>query len=244
MMITGVVGGDVCVDPSSAVAKIMNVTSVSTNVGGPDATNTLVYYTSCQNQDGTINPPTSGALLQLSLGQQDFSSLQTNFATFSQQYANQAPYTAAVASVNGALSTATASLTTLNSYSSCLALNSVWQTMVTSLCNTGISQGILNVWALSTAACVLMFFLATSASRICWRHPGDPVEDNENSGLVVVYNAASGRGKGEQTAVSVGGGPSTVGSGPQYSALPAAPTSAATSAASGRAGAYASSEWR
>jgi Tweety len=241
-LMVGMVSSDACVNPSMAIAKITNLTAVQNNIGGSSASQTLLYLTSCQNADGSVNPPTAGANLALSQGQQQFTTLQTNFQSFAQQYGNDPTYKADVSAISGALATTQASLNTLNNYVSCVPINTIYQGLVISLCNTGIAEGVLNVWALGTAACIIFFVLATSSTRLAWRHPGDPMDegiDGEGRGLTIVYNAAQGR-----TAASPANGqqtPGTLGSGPNYSTLAGAPSS---SAGSGKAGAYATSDWR
>lgn len=166
------VGSDVCVAPSSAISKTINATH-----GAVDGTaaDTLTYYTSCASANGTVSPPTAGALLQLQLGQVQFDSTVAAFASFATGPTGQNPALAVeVAATNAALNAAGEALKQIALQASCTPVNSIYQTSIGAVCNTGIAHGIVEVWAFATAACILLFIITTSAARLVWRHPGDP----------------------------------------------------------------------
>lgn len=205
-----VVGSDVCVAPANALSSALN----ASNVVDPTAADTVNYYSSCMSASGAIAPPTAGAPLQLANGQAQFASAQASFNSFSTQA--QTAYPALqpqLDAVNASFTTAGAALNSVASQASCAPANAIANNLFTTLCNTGI-VGIIDVWALATAACLLIFIVTTSAARICWRHPGDEPSKNRDARADVIATTA------------IAGGP--------------APTYIAMGPATGHAQAYAS----
>jgi len=165
-MAVSLIGSDVCVDVPTALGKVANMTNAA-----PGALDSILYYTTCQTANGSVIPATSGAAAQLASGQATFAQTQSDFASFSSSYGLLFP-AADVAAVNASLVATGGNLTALAVQAGCVPVNSIYQTVADNLCNGGMVS-IVTVWALATAACILMFLIATSAARLCWRHPGD-----------------------------------------------------------------------
>lgn len=192
-MSAALIGSDICVDPSNALISVANLTSA-----GPSATATLSYYSTCVDATGTAAPPTtaSGAAWQLVNGANQFNAALSSLDTFSSDplYALLPP--ADTAAVNASIIATGASIRAVVGAVSCAPVNGIYYNLVQSLCNTGV-HAIIATWALSTAACILMFVIATSASRLCWRHPGDDAAKPADARHAAVWgeaNAAPGTG--------------------------------------------------
>lgn len=213
-----VVSSDVCVAPASAISSALN----ASNLVDPTAADTVNYYSSCMSASGAIAPPTAGAPLQLANGQAQFNAAQASFNTFAASAQSSYPaLQPQLDAVNASFTAAGASLGSVVAQASCAPANAIANSLFTTLCNTGI-VGIIDVWALATAACLLILIVTISAARICWRHPGDEAPKNRDARADVV------------AATAIAGGP--------------APTYIAMGPATGHAQAYATTpqqpQWR
>jgi regulator of sigma D len=172
-----VVTSDVCVAPSPAIVAIANLANP-----GADAVATLTYYTSCGN--GSAVQP-AGAYEMLLNGSRTLNTAAETAQQFEQQYPGP-PFQAYYSELNAELNATNVTLVQVLDYISCTPVYSVYDRVLNALCSTG-SVAVITVWALATAGSVLIFILVTSAARLCWRHPGDEVEKEEESLAQRVY---------------------------------------------------------
>ena len=216
LLMVSVVGSDMCVDVPSALGAIAGQTAGSTQL---DA-DTLVYYAGCRLPNGTIADPSTdaaGAAFDAATARAAASSLQAAFSTWVGQRTPQwrIDCNADVTVVNNAFTSIDAVTASLAVDASCLTVNNVYQPVAASLCNTGI-YAMTNVWVLATVCALIILVMTIAGVRLCWRHPGDPIDVDDGSDSVRLT----------QRWASAGGG-----GGYGSKAPPAAPPSSATPAA-------------
>ena len=179
MLMVSVVGSDICVDVPGALGAIATQT---TGTSQPVDAETITYYASCRRADGTVksaDASTDGAANDALQACGGVALLQTSFTTFvaSQTPAWRTNCNANIAAVNANLADATTVAVTLCQNAACLVVNDVYQPIAAALCNTGI-YAMTNVWVLATCCAIVIAVMTTAGVRLCWRHPGDPVDDD------------------------------------------------------------------
>ena len=245
LMIITVVGSDICANPPAAISSIAAQTAGS----GPEAAATLFYYTSCVAPNGSIIAPTpsSGAAYNAFAANATLSGFLPALNAWIDALGDPAYRTSCLgelASLNNAVASCNAALTTLGSDAGCVSINNVYQPLASVLCNTGI-YALTNVWALATFGCILIIVLASAATRLCWRHPGDlRGDENGEDGESTRLTSAWGKGVADARVE-----PPSRGSATNYvtmSGRPAAPPPYYPAAASSARGSYAAvpvSDW-
>ena len=179
MLLVSVVGSDICLDVPGALGAVAAQTAGTAQLIDAD---TITYYASCRRADGSIAPAAAdsdGAAYDAAQACAGVATLQTSFTTFlaSQTAGWRATCAASIAAINTDLSGATSVAGALCQDASCLVINDVYQPIAASLCNTGI-YAMTNVWVLATCCAIVIAVMTTAGVRLCWRHPGDPVDDD------------------------------------------------------------------
>lgn len=182
-MAVSIVSSDVCVDPSGAITRITDLANP-----GADSINTLQFYTTCGN--GTNVAPVGAYASAL-----NSSALLDNMVYYLDQangaYGNDPNYSPYFTTLYSDVGTTNSTLQSVLGAVSCAPVYGLYTDMLNALCTTG-AVAVVTVWALGTAACVIIFILVTSGARLCWRHPGDETDDGHNTraGAVFAQNAA------------------------------------------------------
>jgi hypothetical protein len=167
-LLLSMVSADVCYAPTD------NIMSIVSKIPGPEAA-TLGYYMTCDRNDTRV-----GAIRDLDGSIAHISNAQYDLGLFRGNYSSLLNSTgiARLDTLNDSLISTRASLVLLSDIIGCAGMNRIYQQLLLDLCKDG-TYGLTLTWGLATAACCLMFFMAMSGARLCWRHPGDPVEKDK-----------------------------------------------------------------
>lgn len=164
------VGSDVCVAPGTALLSIANLTNT-----GALATATLTYYTTCGANPAT---PPAGAYSDVVQGEASLAAGLAYLAQANSSAAYYPPAQPAFAWVGGNLSAANVSVGALADTLGCGPLAGVYDSVLDAICNTGM-VAVIKTWALATAAVILIFVMVSAGARLCWTHPGDPLDPQD-----------------------------------------------------------------
>ena len=176
-------GSDVCVAPGAAVLAILNTVG-SSSLGV--AYNTTKYYTAA-TCDPAGNPPIGAyaemvsGLAQANASLGSVVDLNTTIYKTGNQTLIDASKTI-IASLAGHLDDAVGGISETLQVLSCPAVSAVFDEVLNGLCNGIIGNAVI-IWGIATAAGILLVVLASSATSLACRHPGDP-EADEHKALV------------------------------------------------------------
>jgi len=169
-MAIALVGSDVCVDPSTAVLAIANQTN-----SGTLAMDTLTYYTGCGANPGL---PPLGAYSDVTLGESSLVNGLSTYASMLSAVNSTAEAHPAIEWIGGNLTAANVSIAALADTLRCAPLADVYDRVLDAICSTGI-VAVIKTWALATAAVILIFAMVSAGARLCWSHPGDPLDPQD-----------------------------------------------------------------
>ena len=206
LLMVSVIGSDICVDVPAALGAIAGSSLLDAD--------TLVYYAACRQPNGTIAAPSTdaaGAAYDATMARVGVNGLQTSFDVWVSQRSGawQAACATQVTAVDSAFVSLDAVSASLNVDASCLTVNNVYQPVAAALCNTGIFA-MTNVWVLATVCAVVILVMTIAGVRLCWRHPGDPVDEDDGSESVRLtqrWATAAAAGYGPKVSASVAAAP-------------------------------------
>lgn len=204
-ILVSLLGSDICVAPSAALVDIANATSRSLTVQ-----ESLAYYTTC----GGAAPPLApagiyGIIVEQSSHVADalsgVTAMQAIVTSHAPDYDFATPF---LTQLGGNMTAASGHVTHLSSQLTCAPIAAVYASLLDALCVDGM-VAVIRTWGLATAACVLVYILVSAGARLCWSHPGDPV-DPEAEKRAAAEAAAAAHG-----IHGAGGAPQMVGAAPK-----------------------------
>lgn len=204
-------GSDVCVAPSTSILSISNRTATAFT------TDTLRFYTTCGSAASVVP---AGAYASVLDGQVQLVDGFAKTADLAAAVGGNAWAAPLLADMTSALGTANASLNYVASAIACAPVYGIYDATLSALCGDGIVASI-KTWGLATAACVLIYVLASAGARLCWAHPGDPMETDENKDGAHPGSEDLSDTQAQQAAQQQQGG-AAVGGAPQLMYIPAA----------------------
>lgn len=210
-----VILADVCVAPTPALTSIVKLANVDNLVA-----DTVTYYTSCGAAGANVAP--MGAYAQIVNGSAYLTQTRTGLDGVSQAFAGMGDhrFDAQIALAGSNLTATNTSLNGVISYVSCKPVYGVFDEVLEAVCGDA-APAIIATWGLGTAACVLIFIIVVSATRLCYAHPGAIIDDTSSgSGATpakVGGHAHSHSGVPQPTVVHMGAGPTFVAAAPQAS---------------------------
>jgi len=172
-----IVSSDICVAPTDGIVTIANAITTDAVV-----VDTLSYYTTCGN--GSYIAP-KGAYAQVLNGSLFLTGAQEGLNAVSAALTGDNRWTTYISDVQGGINNSNSTMQVVISDVSCTPVYGIYSTILTATCSNGINA-LVTIWALASAACVLIFILVVSAARLCFHHPGN-LEDKEDISTGNVY---------------------------------------------------------
>ena len=168
------IASDICVNPSAALASIGNLHNPS-----GQAISDMTFMVTCTNTGVDHVNRMSAVTNDLNEAMSAMNSAVNN-AQPSGLYTGFPALLRVPAFSQIELQWAQSSVSLIAPLDDCYPMTGYNNDIMQPLCAVA-TVGIIELWALATAACVLVYIMASAGARMMWKHEGDPAEAEHKS---------------------------------------------------------------